>query len=65
MCIMKNFIEMNAFSSQSSHYEIGSNYIVSALAKLILDFYDEHKFLPKVLHLNCDNCGRENKGGTF
>ena len=34
---------------------------VTALVKLIREFHEDHKFLPKILHINCDNCGRENK----
>ena len=39
----------------------GSNMIVSALMRLIEEFYEDHGFLPRILHVNCDNCARENK----
>ena len=29
--------------------------------RMIQDFHDIHGFLPPVLFLNVDNCGRENK----
>ena len=42
-------------------FKQGSNMIVSIIYKVILDFFNEHKVLPKVLDLNLDNCARENK----
>ena len=42
-------------------YENGSNMIVSILFRAMTDFYEDHGFLPPVLFLNVDNCGRENK----
>ena len=42
-------------------FENGSNMIVSIVYRLIVDFLNDHKFLPPVLFLNLDNCGRENK----
>ena len=53
--------EFDIFFSQ---FEIGSNMTVSALVRLIKEFYEDHKFLPKILHINADNCGRENKART-
>ena len=32
---------------------------------MIVDFVKDHNFLPPVLFLNMDNCGRENKGIFF
>ena len=49
------------FLVNHDHYEQGSNMIVSIIYRLILDFYEEHKMLPKILDLNLDNCYRENK----
>jgi hypothetical protein len=43
-------------------FENGSNMIVSIIYKMIVDFVKDHNFLPPVLFLNFDNCGRENKG---
>ena len=45
----------------SDQFENGSNMIVSILFKMIQDFYTDNKFLPPILFLNLDNCGRENK----
>merc|ERR1719318_34743 len=42
-------------------FENGSNMIISIVYKMILDFLNDHKFLPPILFLNLDNCGRENK----
>ena len=33
--------------------------VVSALERLIEEFHEDHKFLPRVLHINADNCARE------
>ena len=35
--------------------------VVTVVYKLIIDFLQDHGFLPKVLHIHVDNCGRENK----
>ena len=35
--------------------------VVSCLFRLLVDFVNDHKFLPKILHVHADNCGRENK----
>ena len=35
--------------------------IVSIVFRMVQDFLKDHKFLPPVLFLNLDNCGRENK----
>ena len=43
------------------HFEQGSNMVVSIVYKVILEFFSEHKMLPKTLDLNLDNCWRENK----
>ena len=37
-------------------YENGSNMIITIIYNLIQDFANEHKMLPKKLHLNLDNC---------
>ena len=43
------------------HFTQGSNMVVSIVYKIILDFMNQFKMLPKVLDLNLDNCWRENK----
>ena len=47
------------------HFPQGSNMVVSVVYKVILDFLNEHKMLPKMLDLNLDNCWRENKGSCI
>ena len=42
-------------------FENGSNMIVTIVYHLLEDFLKDHGKLPKKLHLNLDNCWRENK----
>ena len=49
------------FYINHDQFENGSNLIVTIIYKLIEDFLKDHKKLPRILHINTDNCGRENK----
>lgn len=53
---MKNFFFIN-----HNQYEQGSNMIITIIYHLLQSFLLEHKKFPKYLHINADNCGRENK----
>ena len=35
--------------------------VITVIYHLLHDFLKDHKKFPKHLHLNTDNCGRENK----
>ena len=49
------------FFLNHDQYENGSNLVVTVIHKLIEDFLKDHKKLPRTLHINTDNCARENK----
>ena len=42
-------------------FENGSNMIITIIFLLLQEFIKDHKALPKKLHLNLDNCWKENK----
>ena len=44
-----------------SQFECGPNLVVTVLHKSLNQFLSDQKFLPRILVLNFDNCGRENK----
>ena len=52
--------KVNMFINHNN-FEQGGNKVVSILYLLLKDFISDHKFLPKKLHINADNCWRENK----
>ena len=52
--------KINMFVNHNN-FEQGSNKVVSILYHLLRDFISDHKFLPKKLTVNADNCWRENK----
>ena len=37
-------------------FENGSNFIITIIYQLLLDFLKDHGKFPRKLHLNCDNC---------
>ena len=53
------------------HYPNSSNMIVSIVFLMLKDVLADHKFLPKCLHINLDNCGllfmhaKYNRGPSF
>ena len=53
--------EKQFFFVNHNQFEQGSNMIVTIVYHLLLDFLLEFKRFPKKLHLNTDNCARENK----
>ena len=53
---MKHFFFVN-----HNQFEQGSNMVITVIYHLLHDFLKDHKKFPKHLHLNTDNCGRENK----
>ena len=53
---MKNFFYLN-----HNQYENGSNMVITIIYHLLHAFLQDHKKFPKTLHLQTDNCGRENK----
>ena len=42
-------------------FENGSNLVVTLVYLLLLEFMNDWKKLPRKLHLNLDNCWKENK----
>ena len=53
---MKHYFFIN-----HNQYEQGSNMVITVIYHLLHAFLQDHKKFPKHLHLNTDNCGRENK----
>ena len=53
---MKNFFFIN-----HNQFEQGSNMVITIIYQLLQAFLKDHKKFPKYLHINTDNCGRENK----
>ena len=42
-------------------FENGSNMIITIIYKLLEEYVSDHQSLPRKLHLNLDNCWKENK----
>lgn len=53
---VKNFFFVN-----HNQYEQGSNMVITVIYHLLQAFIQDHQRFPKHLHINTDNCGRENK----
>ena len=49
------------FYINHNNFEQSSNKVVSILFLLLKDFITDNKKLPSILHINADNCFRENK----
>ena len=49
------------FYLNHNHFEQGGSLVVTIIHKLLLQFVEDHGFLPKNLHIFADNCWRENK----
>ena len=52
--------KINIFINHNN-FEQSSNKVVSVLFLLLQDFVKDNKKLPRILHVNADNCWRENK----
>ena len=53
---VKNFFFVN-----HNQFEQASNMVITVIYHVLHSFLQDHKKFPKHLHLNTDNCGRENK----
>ena len=64
-CIMySNLYEYKrkvSFFLNHNHFEQGGSLVVTLIQRLLLSFFEDHKFIPKHLHIFADNCWRENK----
>ena len=47
----------NKFFINHDHFPNSSNMVVSVVFRMLEDVFEDHKFLPKCLHINLDNCG--------
>ena len=53
--------EKNFFFVNHNQFEQGSNMVITVIYHILHSFLQDHHRFPKHLHLNTDNCGRENK----
>ena len=47
------------FFSNHDQFENASNLVITIICHLLEEFLNDHKVLPRKLHLNLDNCYRE------
>ena len=53
------------FNLNHNNFEQGGSLVVSTIHNLLLSFFNERGFIPRHLHVFCDNCWRENKVSYF